>query len=197
MRRTRRPLGPEEAALWSEIASTVRPLARKIAVSELASDGARPASAKLPDQAIPDVKLAPFEISARARPEPKVGMSAPKEPSLRMDARAFIRMRRGKLVPEARIDLHGMTVAEAHSALTSFILRAHGAGLRLVLVITGKGKAGAVSTAATTARGGVLRHQVPHWLQMSPLGSRVLQVAEAHISHGGAGALYVYLRRAG
>jgi DNA-nicking Smr family endonuclease len=194
MRRTRRPLGPDEAALWSEVASTVRPMSRKVraalvkpetSVMQKAAPSAMPAGPE---------KLAPFEISARAAKEPRTTVPTPKEPALRMDARAYIRMRRGRLVPEARIDLHGMTVAEAHSALIGFVMRAHGSGLRLVLVITGKGKSGA-DNGGMTSRGGVLRHQVPHWLQLAPLGPRVLQVAEAHISHGGAGALYVYLRR--
>ena len=57
-----------------------------------------------------------------------------------MDAKAFARMSRGKLSPEARIDLHGMTLAEAHPELIGFILNAQAQGLRLVLVITGKGK---------------------------------------------------------
>lgn len=190
MRRTRRPLGPDEAALWSEVASTVRPMPRKVRSPLVTPD--TPVAPKAMPPAGPE-RLAPFEISGRAPKEPRTTVVTPKDPSLRMDARAYVRMRRGRLAPEARIDLHGMTVAEAHSALIAFIIRAHGSGLRLVLVITGKGKSGTDS--GMPSRGGVLRHQVPHWLQLAPLGPRVLQVAEAHISHGGAGALYVYLRR--
>ncbi len=194
MRRTRRPLGPEEAALWSEVTSTVRPMSRKVRAALTTPETPAAKKADLPAKpAIPD-RLTPFEISARAPKEKRISVSSAPEPALRMDARAYMRMRRGRLVPEARIDLHGMTVAEAHSALIGFIMRAHGSGLRLVLVITGKGKSGAESV-GIPSRGGVLRHQVPHWLQLAPLGPRVLQVAEAHISHGGAGALYVYLRR--
>ena len=195
MRRTRRPLGPDEAALWSDVASTVRPMSRKMRAAMVAPDA--PVVQKVAPVAVspaPD-RLAPFEISARAPKEPRTTVAAPKDPALRMDARAYVRMRRGRLAPEARIDLHGMTVAEAHSALIGFVMRAHGSGLRLVLVITGKGKSTADHQGPS--RGGVLRHQVPHWLQLPPVGPRVLQVAEAHISHGGAGALYVYLRRSG
>jgi DNA-nicking Smr family endonuclease len=189
MRRTRRPLGPDEAALWSDVTSTVRPMSRNQRAAlvktetPVVQEATRPAPPAAPE------KLAPFEISGRAAPEPRITVSSAKEPALRMDARAFVRMRRGRLAPEAR-----MTVAEAHSALIGFVLRAHGSGLRLVLVITGKGKSGP-DGGGMPSRGGVLRHQVPHWLQLAPLGPRVLQVAEAHISHGGAGALYVYLRR--
>jgi DNA-nicking Smr family endonuclease len=194
MRRTRRPLGPDEAALWSEVTSTIRPMSRR--AREAVTTLETPASHKdsLPSKPADLCRVAPFEMSARAPKEPRITITSAKEAALRMDARAYVRMRRGKLVPEARIDLHGMTVAEAHSALIGFVMRAHGSGLRLVLVITGKGKSGADS-GSMQSRGGVLRHQVPHWLQLAPLGPRVLQVAEAHISHGGAGALYVYLRR--
>jgi DNA-nicking Smr family endonuclease len=192
MRRTRRTLGPDEAVLWSEVASTVRPMSQKGRIAKITAETPvlqKPASVAPPAPA----KLAPFEISGRAAKEPRTTVTTAKEPALRMDARAYVRMRRGRLAPEARIDLHGMTVAEAHSALIGFVMRAHGSGLRLVLVITGKGKSGGDHGA--TSRGGILRHQVPHWLQLPPLGPHVLQVAEAHISHGGAGALYVYLRR--
>jgi DNA-nicking Smr family endonuclease len=195
MRRTRRPLGPEEAALWSEIASTIRPLPRKGRAPVITQDPPTPENAAKGAPAPKPPRLQPFEISARARQEPATQTPPQKEHPLRMDSRAYVRMRRGRLAPEARIDLHGMTVAEAHSALAGFILRAHGAGMRLVLVITGKGKSGTPDSGSASRRG-VLRHQVPHWLQLAPLGPRVLQVAEAHISHGGAGALYVYLRRA-
>lgn len=113
---------------------------------------------------------------------------------VRMDAKAFRHLKRGKLTPEARIDLHGMTLAEAHPALNGFILQSHALGRRLVLVITGKGKRprdhGPIPT-----RHGVLRHQVPQWLRMAPLAPLVLQVTEAARNHGGEGAYYVYLRR--
>ncbi|MGL4321553.1 MAG: Smr/MutS family protein, partial [Paracoccaceae bacterium] len=108
----------------------------------------------------------------------------------------FGKMTRGKLAPEARIDLHGMTLSEAHPELISFILNAHSAGLRLVLVITGKGKPKA-DHGPIPYRTGVLRHQVPQWLRLPPLGPAVLQVSEAHLKHGGSGAFYVYLRRRG
>ena len=104
-------------------------------------------------------------------------------------------MLRGKTAPEARIDLHGMTLAEAQPELVRFILNAHASGLRLVLVITGKGKRDE-DHGPIPARRGVLRHQVPHWLNLPPLSAAVLQVASAHLKHGGEGAYYVYLRRA-
>jgi DNA-nicking Smr family endonuclease len=97
------------------------------------------------------------------------------------------RFRRGQLAVEARLDLHGMTQEEAHRALVRFIRRGHEDGLRTVLVITGKGGFG-------DARG-VLRDAVPRWLNESDLRPRVLSCAWAQPKHGGAGALYVLLRR--
>jgi DNA-nicking Smr family endonuclease len=111
-----------------------------------------------------------------------------------MDAKLHTRMTRGRLAPEARLDLHGMTLAEAHPELVRFVLGAQAQGLRLVLIITGKGKP-PPDHDPLPRRTGLLRHQVPVWLRQPPLGPAVQQVAEAHLRHGGAGALYVYLRR--
>ena len=116
------------------------------------------------------------------------------EQPLRMDARTHRSLQRGKLRPDARLDLHGMTLAVAKAELTGFILRAQAAGHRLVLVITGKGERGA-DRGPLPVRAGALRHEVPHWLAMAPLSQAVLQVVPAHIRHGGGGAYYVWLRR--
>jgi DNA-nicking Smr family endonuclease len=144
-------------------------------------------------------RLSPFLLGEKQRVPEKRDL-APTLPELlgqaplRMDAGTHARMTRGKLQPEARIDLHGMTLAEAHPELIRFILNAHSSGLRLVLVITGKGKR-REDTGPIPQRVGALRHQVPHWLHLPPLGPVVLQVSEAHLKHGGGGAYYVYLRR--
>lgn len=111
-----------------------------------------------------------------------------------MDAGTHARLVRGKIAPEARIDLHGMTLAEAHPELIRFIFNTQAQGMRLVLVITGKGNSvrhdGPIPT-----RTGILRQQVPHWLRLPPLSAAVQQTAEAHARHGGGGALYLWLRR--
>jgi DNA-nicking Smr family endonuclease len=96
---------------------------------------------------------------------------------------------RGRKEIEARLDLHGMTQARAHRALSGFLHRAHGDGLTFVLIITGKGKIGAESER------GVLRRQVPQWLNQPEFRTLVVGFDEAHIGHGGAGALYVRIRR--
>ena len=113
---------------------------------------------------------------------------------VQMDKKTFGRMNKGRLQPEARLDLHGMTLDRAHPALVRFVLSNHASGKRLVLVITGKGKA-RDDGGPIPVRFGVLRHQVPQWLAMPPLSGAVLQITQAHQKHGGSGAYYVYLRR--
>ena len=182
----KRHLHPEELDLWHAVASTARPL-RASAKALPPAQVARETTPPLPAFRIGE-KLPAFRVDDRLTPAVQAA------PALRMDAKAFSRMTKGKLAPEARIDLHGMTIAEAHPELIHFILGAHSAGLRLVLVITGKGKAGP-DFGPMPGRHGVLRHQVPHWLRLQPLASVVLQLSEAHLRHGGSGAFYVYLRR--
>jgi DNA-nicking Smr family endonuclease len=96
------------------------------------------------------------------------------------------RVARGKEAIDARIDLHGLTQAQAHSALLHFLRNAHARDARLVLVITGKGRG---------AEPGVLRRQVPQWLGLAEFRSLVVGFEDAHITHGGEGALYVRVRR--
>lgn len=183
----RRSLHPEELDLWQAVARTARPLhglsrPHPVTIDLTGAPGESKKHAAIPR----------FRLGEKATPF-RADQSLP-SPGIQMDAKAFTRMSKGKLAPEARIDLHGMTVSEAHPELISFILRSHSEGLRLVLVITGKGKPGP-DFGPIPQRYGVLKHQVPNWLRMPPLGGAILQVSDAHLKHGGAGALYVYLRR--
>lgn len=191
-----RHVSAEEKALWETVAKRAEPLKKP------AASFVRPAPRKpdpQPNGSFPR-KMPTFKVGQAVNHRadhdliPSLGHQMRNAP-LQMDQKAFGRLRRGKLKPEARIDLHGMTLAQAHPTLTGFILRSASAGHRLVLVITGKGKqrddGGPIPT-----KFGVLRHQVPQWLAMAPLGGLVLQVTESHIRHGGQGAYYVYLRRA-
>lgn len=95
------------------------------------------------------------------------------------------RLKRGKLVIEARLDLHGMTQDEAHRALAGFVGGSRASGLRCVLVITGRGAVG----------GGILRQAVPRWLDEPGLRRHLLAIVPAQPRDGGAGALYILLRR--
>ncbi|MFT4149256.1 MAG: Smr/MutS family protein [Paracoccaceae bacterium] len=191
----RRSLRPDEQELWQAVARTLRPMHAAPPTVRL-DQPASPPTIRPPDPPAPLPRFRMGEKAPSARPHdlaPSLSQSLAAQP-LRMDAKAFGKMTRGKLAPEARIDLHGMTLSEAHPELIRFVLNAQSAGLRLALVITGKGKQG-VDTGPIPQRQGALRHQVPHWLRLPPLGQAVLQVTEAHLRHGGAGAYYVYLRR--
>jgi len=185
----RRRLSPEERRLWEQVAASATPLRPATPPGEEPSpappDPPRPAPrppirAPKPAAARATVDLAPDPQAALARAQPQ------------MDRRRFERLRRGRLEPEARLDLHGMTLERAHAALTAFVLDADARGLRLLLVITGKGRE---PGGVWPQRHGMLRHSVPHWLVAPPLAGHILQVAPAHQRHGGGGAYYVYLRR--
>lgn len=189
----RRGLSAEERALWDRVAASARPFRPRRA--------AAPDPQPKPGAAAARPGPADFRIGEMTRPltaahdlAPAVEERLAAQP-LRMDRRKHQQLTRGKLAPEARIDLHGMTLAEAHPELIRFVLSAHAAGKRLILVITGKGKRGE-DRGPIPLRVGVLRHQVPHWLTQPPLGALVQQIAPAHLKHGGGGACYVYLRRA-
>lgn len=192
----RRRLAPEDEELWRRVAQTARPIHPAPRATPRVFDPP-PALHEPPRQPVP---IPPFRLgeAAAGRPErhalaPSIAESLAAAP-VQMDRKAFDAMMRGRRAPEARLDLHGMTLAEAQPDLVRFILRAQAQGLRLVLVITGKGRL-RDDGAPMPARMGVLRHAVPEWLSMPPLAAAVLQVAPAHRRHGGEGALYVYLRR--
>ena len=189
-----RELRSDERDLWNQVTKRTDPL--------------NPKKPAVIVQAKPK-KLAPIERKPEPIPMFRIGektathrqndlatqlrdhlLSAP----VQMDKGSFRKMSRGKIKPEMRIDLHGMSLAEAHPELIAFIISAHLEQKRLVLVITGKGKQ-KNDTGPIPVRHGVLRHQVPQWLAMPPLANRILEVREAHLKHGGAGAYYVYLRR--
>ena len=111
-----------------------------------------------------------------------------------MDQKVFLKMTRGRMEPNAKIDLHGYTTTNAFPALSEFIQRNYNYGHRLVLVITGKGN-GKNVLPDETLNTGVLKNQVPKWLASPAFRNMILQVHHAHTKHGGSGALYVYLRR--
>ena len=140
----RRTLRPDEVDLWHAVARTARPMHSNGAeILHPVEKAEAPKTFLAEDK--PIQPRAPFRVGERAAGQVprKPGLVPPKaipETAVQMDAKAYGRMTRGKLVPEARIDLHGLTLAEAHPDLIRFILNAHAQGLRLVLVITGKGK---------------------------------------------------------
>ena len=133
----------------------------------------RPAK-KLADSKPPKPKPAP----ATKTPAPAV---IKEEPVPNIGGHLEMRLRRGRAEPEAKLDLHGFRESEAYRALEGFLSQARAGEQRLVLVITGKG--------------GVLRANLPRWLEEAPFRGIVAGVNEAHPRHGGAGAFYVALKR--
>lgn len=192
MRRPRH-LSSEERALWDRVADTAQALDPVRVVDMPAAIAQKPKPVISPDP------LPHFAVGQRVDHQrrndvlPGIADRLSRAP-LNMDNKAFGKMKRGKLKPEARIDLHGMTMDQAHPELLGFILNSQAMGRRLVLVITGKGKM-RDDGGPIPARKGVLRHQVPQWMALPPISQAILQVTPAHLTHGGHGAYYVYLRR--
>ena len=183
-----RHLSPDEKALWDSVAKQTIPFQDRATPKTVETK--KPQSPKIQNTIQKPFRIGENTLSSIAPAKSLAFTMA----SPAMDAKAFSNLKKGRLKPEARIDLHGMTVAQAHPALIRFILNAHQQGRRLVLVITGKGR-GATNLSAHEVQRGVLRRQVPHWLSMSPLRETVLQTYPANVRHGGDGAMYVYLRR--
>lgn len=205
----RRGLRPEEQEIWDLVARTTRPMPGKTLPRPAEENASPPVTEPIQGlpRSLPALKappkpapLQPFRLGARALPSPTGHDLAPTPGQMmsagpvKMDAGKHKQMRRGKLDPEARLDLHGLTLAEAHPELIRFLMNAQSDGMRLVLVITGKGK-DRDTGGPIPSRIGALRHQLPHWLRLPPLNHIVLQTSEAHLKHGGGGAFYIYLRR--
>src|SRR5216683_1666555 len=183
--RRQRALSEEERVLWESVAKQTKPLRKRSRAAKpqlAAPDSETPVAAK----AAAATKAHPPAKVPRA-PRPEVAPAAP--PLAPLGRRERSQLSRGRKEIDARLDLHGMTQTRAHRALFGFLQRAHGDGMTFVLVITGKGKMGAESER------GVLRRQVPHWLSLPEFRALVVGFEEAHIGHGGEGALYVRIRR--
>jgi DNA-nicking Smr family endonuclease len=175
-KRRPRQVRDDEARLFEAAMRDVERLPGRTAEAPADPDTAsRPASS---NRAVPPP---PPPSRLASMPELRPGVAAD------LDARTMERLRRGRMRPEARLDLHGMTQDEAHRALTGFIAASRGAGRRCVIVITGRGRA--------KLGGGVLREQAPRWLNQQPTRGNILGFAEAQPKDGGAGALYVLLRK--
>jgi DNA-nicking Smr family endonuclease len=177
----RRRLTEEEEHLWAAVARSIKPLraGKRVPMAALPKPS--------PQGARPVRKAAADHPPAPTAPHPKPPASA-----IALARRERQQLARGKTEIGGRIDLHGMTQAQAHDALLHFLRRYQAEGAKFVLVITGKGSAGAV------ARGerGILRRQVPLWLALPEFRACVLGFDISHLGHGGEGALYVRLRKA-
>jgi DNA-nicking Smr family endonuclease len=185
----RRVLSYEERVLWSTITKSMKPLRPEDAAAKAEEDVAEPVAQP---RLRASVKARPSEQAAILAPSPT--KPAPIAPPL--TRRAKRNLARGKQDIDARLDLHGLTQSEAHHVLLRFLRAASGRGARLVLVITGKGASRASSFDESGRERGVLRRQVPQWLSLPEFREYVIGFEDAHIAHGGEGALYVRVRRA-
>jgi DNA-nicking Smr family endonuclease len=191
MIRGQRHLTAEEERQWAAVARSVRPLRLKPATKPSAVQlakavASKPQSAK-PNVTKPSVTKSSVAKHAEHAPQPVAHKTKPPFPANAFALRERQQLARGRAEIGGRIDLHGMTQAEAHDALLRFLRRAQAEGAKFVLVITGKGGPG--------GERGVLRRQVPLWLALPELRACVLGFDVAHVGHGGDGALYVRLRK--
>ena len=179
MRRRGKTLTEAELALWRQVARSVKPLPGRTPLP--------------PEPDTPPAPTKPAETALAALATAFVKPSIPAPPPLApIEKRMRTQLRRGRQQADAKIDLHGMRQDEAHLALIAFLRREQGRGTKLALVVTGKGAPG---VALFGEERGVLRRMVPHWLRLPDLRPLVLGFEEAEQRHGGAGALYVRLRR--
>ena len=202
-RRRKRGLSSDDLEVWRNVTKSLTPLTPgpiENPGADASSNTPDPSPAVAPKK--PVFRAVQLRRPATAIPEPRVSIDVAPDPvaALRsaksnLDRRNYDRLRKGKFAPERRIDLHGMTVATAQAALTRFVFSAYSDELRVVLIITGKGRTGPVDDGVIPRRRGVIRQSVPHWLKSPPLGDMVVQTLPAADRHGGSGAFYVYLKR--
>ena len=172
--RGHKTLTDDDRILWNRVARTATPL-----------KGTAPlAPAVLSPE--PEQKQAPSASLPVAASPPPVKMH---RVGRHLDRPTHDKLARGRLEIDAKVDLHGLTQHEAYGLLLSFLHRAHASGLRYVLVVTGKG--------STNKGDGVLRRVVPEWLTTPAFRFVVSSHDGAARNHGGAGALYIRLRRTG
>ncbi len=188
---TRKPFETLDSHLWEEIKSSVSPLRKS-----------KRRSTKLPVTGVAIVKLALMKPRTELPLPRKTSSSPPQLASF--ERRTAQRLGRGQLEPEARIDLHGHGLENARLALLHFLSSRRMQGMRLVLVITGKGASPfarhtlhGLSHFHTPEREGKLRREVPLWLEEAQFRIHVVGLQPAHPRHGGGGAFYVKLRKSG
>jgi DNA-nicking Smr family endonuclease len=189
---SRRRLTDDEHALWQGVARSVSPLRKRLKRPAI-SEPPETAKAQPKPAPKPPTKSAPKgRAAARHAPIP----SAPPKPAgppplAPLGRKLKHRIARGSHAIDGRLDLHGLTQAEAHGALLHFLRTRQARGAKVVLVITGKGVRGD----AGSGERGVLKRMVPMWLGLPEFRDCVIGFEAAGIGHGGEGALYVSLRK--
>ncbi len=190
--RRRRPLSPEERALWDHVTRSVRRATdtpNTPSFDDLADfQDAMADTPKLkPSKQSKTRNLPPLAATPVTPPKPTAPILAPGV-TPGMDRSTARRLKRGQLDIEATLDLHGHTQTAAHRALEAFLSASFNAGRRTVRVITGKG-------GREDGRPGVLKDAVPRWLNELPMRQWVAGFSYAPRQHGGEGALHIRVKR--
>lgn len=173
----------DDSELFRQMMSDVKPLpSKKSAENRIAASKPRPSpQRRMPAANTPSADgFAPREHVPDVAPEETLFFARPG-----LQTRLLRQLKRGDLRPEARLDLHGQTIAEAGIQLSTFLNNAQDEGLRCVCVVHGKGHRSADGRP-------VLKTQINQWLRDTPA---VLAFSSAQAKDGGMGALYVLLRR--
>jgi DNA-nicking Smr family endonuclease len=178
-RKAEKALSDEDRVLWNRVAKTTSPL-RGRGAALIPEAG----SAAQGDEGMLALFDAADMVTSKTAMLPTRSKQQRAHP---FDAPTHSKLSKGRLPLEGRVDLHGMTQAEAHTLLFSFLHRAYAEGLRYVLVITGKG--------SSFGSDGILRRAVPEWLATHSFRLLVSSYDNAARHHGGSGALYIRLRR--
>jgi DNA-nicking Smr family endonuclease len=194
-----RAVTDDEAKLWKYATRALDPVKAKPRVAAVREASSDSTGEPLPPRAAPSPTPRKSPAPSVA-PRPPATPKATAPPLAEFDRRKARQIASGKVEVAARIDLHGLRQRDARAELRAFLLRAHAAGHRTVLVITGKGGSDKPAEGLGDLLGerqrGVLKRSVPHWLEEPDLRAIVLSYTQAAVRHGGAGALYVQLRRA-
>jgi DNA-nicking Smr family endonuclease len=184
----RRSLSDEERALWTGIVRSIKPMHRALKEPAAPEDAIEAGNSS---ETVPTPRARTRRVATvPAAPEKNAPPLAPLGRKLKK------RVARGREPIEARLDLHGFTQTQAHAELLRFLRRAQSDGVRIALVVTGKGTGKGADRPDGAGERGVLKRQVPMWLSLPEFRSLVVGFEDAHLGHGGQGALYVRLRRA-
>jgi len=191
--RRRRVLTAEEARLWSTVVRKIKPIAESpVESGALVAVDQKPA-VQSTGKKKPVKPLSPEKSASPLLPSAPVAKKAPQVPFAPLERQLRRGLSRGSSSVDATIDLHGMRQAEAHERLRCFILKAQRDGLKVVLVVTGKGNL--ADHDPSFDQRGVLRRNLPLWLRMPDLRPAIIGFEEASRQHGGSGAFYVRIRK--
>ncbi len=168
----------KDESLWSELAKKVKPLKKqpvpkkplkKINIKQDSQES----GVKLTSYGLKDLEKG--DISA-------------------MDKANGTRLRKGKIRPDARLDLHGYTVDKAFEVLQRFIEKEYNKGSKCVIVVTGRGKAVMDEMGRLTVNTGKIYNELPKWLNCPDIRGYIVSFTAATSFDGGEGAVYIYLR---